>query len=583
MPAGSPVAFTKKGPIERDPVVDDDIVGPAEASTGELGPQEEIGLIAPEGHPLVETTDVLPHLPPIPAGATPRRCIPTDHGKPRTRWGDPLDPNRPVCLIDELHPTPDQIVGGQHGSQLGHSDRPRHVIGVNVQHELATSRTDPRISGPVHSTARLDHSTDPGVLAGEPLDDVAGPVGRTVVDHHDLVVGAKLGEHRGQDRTDRRGFVPRRDHHRNGRTIHDDTVGRRYPATSASWVRCTQVHHSRPDRLQHAVPSPRMPELVTVYIAAFDAERYIGDAIRSCLHQTHEDLEIIVVDDASSDSTAEVVRALNDDRVRLVRSPVNLGPGPARNLALDRARGGYVTPMDADDIMHPARVELLLALALQHPGTIVADRKTTLQDGDDLQQAVATLRTGCGTRPARTSNRLPLAEYAATNPFARPLVPRVLLDRRAVRYPDARRGEDVAFLIRAIAASDHPALVLADAGTYGYRRRPGSLSTKTEDRLEDLIALYEELADELIDDTQVHNAVLRQLHAARDDLQVFRTRAHLRSRQPLRAVDALRTHGTWRRLPTRSVDYLRYSPDGWAAAARRTVSGRRGTGAPTSR
>lgn len=87
---------------------------------------------------------------------------------------------------------------------------------------------------------------------------------------------------------------------------------------------------------------------VSVLIPAYNAECYIEQAIASALGQTIEDLEVTVVDDASSDATAAIVSrfAERDRRLRLVRLPVNSGPSAARNLALSCARGTWVALLD---------------------------------------------------------------------------------------------------------------------------------------------------------------------------------------------------------------------------------------------
>lgn len=93
---------------------------------------------------------------------------------------------------------------------------------------------------------------------------------------------------------------------------------------------------------------------VSVVIAAYNAESYIVDTIRSVLAQTHKTLEIWVVDDGSTDNTAKVVRSFGD-KVNYVRQE-NAGPGAARNLAFSRCTGTYIAIVDSDDIWHPEKL-----------------------------------------------------------------------------------------------------------------------------------------------------------------------------------------------------------------------------------
>lgn len=102
-------------------------------------------------------------------------------------------------------------------------------------------------------------------------------------------------------------------------------------------------------------------DLVSVIIPAYNAEKYVGDAINSVLNQTYPYIEIIVIDDASCDNTAGVVQSVKDERVRLVRHQENMGPGGARNTGIETARGRWIAELDADDQWAPQRLERLLA------------------------------------------------------------------------------------------------------------------------------------------------------------------------------------------------------------------------------
>lgn len=96
----------------------------------------------------------------------------------------------------------------------------------------------------------------------------------------------------------------------------------------------------------------RASPLVSVIIAVYNREDFLRDSVVSVINQSLTDIEILIVDDGSSDSTAEVARLLTcvDSRVHLLRLKQNCGPSAARNLALDQARGEYIAILDADDI-----------------------------------------------------------------------------------------------------------------------------------------------------------------------------------------------------------------------------------------
>lgn len=100
------------------------------------------------------------------------------------------------------------------------------------------------------------------------------------------------------------------------------------------------------------------PPLVSVIIAAFNAETYIRQTLNSVLGQTYQHIEVLVVDDGSSDQTAEIVESIaeRDSRIILFQQE-NSGVANARNLAIQEARGEYIANIDADDIWYPENIE----------------------------------------------------------------------------------------------------------------------------------------------------------------------------------------------------------------------------------
>ena len=79
----------------------------------------------------------------------------------------------------------------------------------------------------------------------------------------------------------------------------------------------------------------------------FNAERYLREAIDSILQQTFTNFELIIVNDASTDSSGEIIDSYNDPRIRTIVHERNSGPTESRNAGLRMARGKYIAPMDA--------------------------------------------------------------------------------------------------------------------------------------------------------------------------------------------------------------------------------------------
>ena len=86
---------------------------------------------------------------------------------------------------------------------------------------------------------------------------------------------------------------------------------------------------------------------------ARDAERHVGKAVASVLRQSFSDFELVVIDDGSTDGTAQVVSDLSDSRIRLIRNSANLGIGACHNLALRSSDSELVVHVDADDVVLP--------------------------------------------------------------------------------------------------------------------------------------------------------------------------------------------------------------------------------------
>jgi teichuronic acid biosynthesis glycosyltransferase TuaG len=114
-------------------------------------------------------------------------------------------------------------------------------------------------------------------------------------------------------------------------------------------------------------------ELISVIVPSFNAEKFIAETIQSVLQQTYTNLELIVVDDFSTDSTAPLVKEFmeRDRRVKLIVMPRNSGaPAGPRNVGIRAAAGNWVAFLDADDLWHPKKLELQ-AVALLREGAMV--------------------------------------------------------------------------------------------------------------------------------------------------------------------------------------------------------------------
>lgn len=136
--------------------------------------------------------------------------------------------------------------------------------------------------------------------------------------------------------------------------------------------------------LRAALPSQQGGPLVTILMTSFNTGVRLSAAIDSALRQTYENLEVIVVDDASSDDTPDVIQAWadRDPRVRMVRLRNNVGTYLAKCIGLRHARGEFVTCLDSDDWSHPLKLELQVAPLLRDE-TLIATTSCAVRIHDD--------------------------------------------------------------------------------------------------------------------------------------------------------------------------------------------------------
>ena len=122
---------------------------------------------------------------------------------------------------------------------------------------------------------------------------------------------------------------------------------------------------------------------VSIVMTAYNMEQYIEEAMMSCLNQTYRDIELIVVEDCSTDSTLTVIRnvAEKDSRVKIVKHETNLGAGMGRRDGINAATGDYFITIDADDWLDEDFIEALAKRA-QESGADIVSGGITVERGE---------------------------------------------------------------------------------------------------------------------------------------------------------------------------------------------------------
>jgi succinoglycan biosynthesis protein ExoO len=228
----------------------------------------------------------------------------------------------------------------------------------------------------------------------------------------------------------------------------------------------------------------RTPE-VSFIVAAFNAAPYVKAAIMSALQQTDVEVEVILVDDGSSDDTASIVAALaaQEPRLTFLHRERKEGASVARNAALDVARGEWIAILDADDLVAPERSKRLLDLAAATSADIVADNFERFI-GDD-ETPVSTM---LDARPGPYSFFVDAASFFRGNAmfdrrgrlgYIKPMFRRAFLESTKIRYADdILIGEDYHICMACLLEGAR--FVVTSERYYKYRMRPGSLSWRLQ-------------------------------------------------------------------------------------------------------
>lgn len=221
--------------------------------------------------------------------------------------------------------------------------------------------------------------------------------------------------------------------------------------------------------------------LVSVIIPAFNTEHYVAHAVNSALRQTMSDLEVIVVDDGSTDGTLVKVEGITDPRLRVISLAENGGVAAARNRAIDEATGEWVAVLDSDDWFATERLEVLLGVAAETRADMVADDLWFINDGEAspwttlLAQSDEIITGATEIAPAR----FVLTNVPGRNMrlgLSQPIIRRDFLEEFKLRYDEALvTHEDFFFYLDCL---KHGArFVLFPQAYYYYRRnRRGSLT-----------------------------------------------------------------------------------------------------------
>lgn len=233
--------------------------------------------------------------------------------------------------------------------------------------------------------------------------------------------------------------------------------------------------------------------MVSIIVPAYNAERWLPAAVRSVLAQTEQDWELVLVDDGSTDATPGLCDGYvaSDARIRVEHTP-NAGVSAARNRGLKLCRGQWILFLDADDVMHPDMLRIMLDAAIRHKAEMVScatyQFHTLRQESEWLD---APVRTTVKER-ILTSEDAILEAYYQTSQLNVSVWAK--LYSRSVwhsqRFYDGRY-EDLEIAGKLMESANR--IVCVDAPLYGYRQNPDSYMHRFTLQRLDVLTVTEQL------------------------------------------------------------------------------------------
>lgn len=221
-------------------------------------------------------------------------------------------------------------------------------------------------------------------------------------------------------------------------------------------------------------------EKISVIVPMYNAEKFLDLCVSSILQQTFEDMEIILVDDCSTDKTLEIAKSFGDPRIKILRTEKNLGyPGAVRNVGLDAATGEYVFFMDHDDLIFPHAFEKLFAFAQMNDADVVTTTSWHQFKGfpeTDAQVEYGTVKLNFSPNVSKDMKTRLMQELAFGGMSVTPwcsFYRRKFLDENNIRFP-ADVAEDVFFTVDVLFVTDK--IFKVDFPFYAWRYHLDSAS-----------------------------------------------------------------------------------------------------------
>lgn len=204
--------------------------------------------------------------------------------------------------------------------------------------------------------------------------------------------------------------------------------------------------------------------LVSVVVPAYNAAEFISDSILSILKQTHTNIEVIIVNDGSTDNTLIELCKIKDSRVK-VYTIQNCGQCAASNFGLEKCSGDYIKFLDADDIINPVHIEEMLKVSLENPRALILCKWARFHK--DIDKSIIKGRPEWCSLPTKEWFVRALSGDSDMLPVWQWLIPRDVIINAGSWDERLGLGNDFDFSTRLILASD--SIVFCDKAYVYYR------------------------------------------------------------------------------------------------------------------
>lgn len=237
---------------------------------------------------------------------------------------------------------------------------------------------------------------------------------------------------------------------------------------------------------------------VSIVVPVYNTEKYLNKCIDSLLNQTEEDIEILLINDGSTDNSESIIKEYNDKRIKYIKKK-NTGIGKTRNLGIDKSKGEYIIFIDSDDYIDYDCVEKLYNYALNTNSDVVVSDFTKDINGKLEKVIIPNFET------SNLVQNPTIINYINLGPCNKIYKRSVLKD---VRFDEKHKYEDVPFVVRALKNSDRISKINESLSYYVIHEK--SQTTTRDEKIFDILEVSN-IVRNILNENVYHDALVNLL------------------------------------------------------------------------